>query len=188
MFRPVIAFLLAATFAAPPALAAETSETGQWGLARAPGSCMLHSVSPHGTVLSVWGFAGQAKIGFFLQNRQWDSLREGQLYDLKVDFVGVRAWPIQATAKRELDSDGPGFFFTVEPGDGPVGAAFIDAFASATGMEISRDGDAVDSLPLAGSRDAMASLARCMAEMWEPGASAAELEKQPVQVPLVPTT
>jgi len=173
MFRHLLACsLLAAPLAAAPA---QTEGTG-WGLARIPGACMVHADSPQGTVLSIWGFAGQEKIGFLIQNKQWESLREGQRYDLEVVFVGMRAWPVRATARRDIDSDGPGFFFTVEPGDRPDGGGFIDAFATAKGMEISRDGATFDSLKLAGSRGAVASLARCMADLWA-GQVAAPAEK-----------
>ena len=127
---------------------------------------MLHTSSSQGTVVSVWGFAGQERLGFLIQNREWESLREGESYDLELGFTGARAWPVQATAKRDLDSDGPGYFFTVTPNEGEDGTSFLDSLASARGLSIRRDGDAVDTLPLAGSRDAVASLARCMSELW----------------------
>jgi hypothetical protein len=185
MYRLLLAFSF---LAAPIAASAGNVDASRWGLARAPGSCMLHASSAQGTVLSIWGFAGQTKIGFLIQNKQWDALHDGQSYNLKVDFVGVRAWPVQATARSDLDSDGPGFFFTVEPGDGPRGGAFLDALATAKGMAISRDGAAMDSLPLAGSRDAVASLARCMADLWAEAPASRELEKQAGEPPVIPTT
>ena len=183
---------LAATFvaapapAAAPAAAAPARVESGWGLARSPGACMLRAASANGTVLSIWGLAGQEKIAFILQNRQWDTLREGQKYALELDFVGVRAMPVQATAKLGLDSDGPGYFFTVRPGDaGQRGTALIDALVSAEGLAISRDGTAVDTLKLAGSRAAMAGLARCIAELW--AAAPDELDKADVAVPVDPT-
>jgi hypothetical protein len=56
-------------------------------------------------------------------------------------------------------------------------------------MEISRDGAEMDILPLAGSREAMATLARCVAELWAeaPEAPGAVLQKQASSVPVVPT-
>ena len=127
---------------------------------------MLHTSSSQGTVVSVWGFAGQERLGFLIQNREWESLRDGQSYELELGFTGARAWPVQATAKRDLDSDGPGYFFTFAPNEGEDGSSFLESLASARGISISRDGDAVDTLPLAGSRDAVSSLARCMSELW----------------------
>jgi hypothetical protein len=147
---------------------------------------MLHAASPQGTVVSVWGFAGQARLGFLIQNRQWDTLREGQSYELELGFTGARAWPVQATAKKDLDSDGPGYFFTFTPDEGEDGGSFLDSLASAKGLKISRDGDAVDSLPLAGSRDAVAALARCMSELWTtPGEEV--VEKAKAEGPAYPT-
>ncbi|HEY5722304.1 MAG TPA: hypothetical protein VIT45_08265 [Allosphingosinicella sp.] len=154
-----------ALLTAPAASLAQPARS-DWDLARTPGSCMLHAASAQGTVVSVWGFAGQARLGFLIQNRQWDGLREGESYELELGFTGARAWPVQATAKRELDSDGPGYFFTFTPDEGEDGSSFLDSLASARGLNISRDGDSVDSLPLAGSREAVAALATCMSELW----------------------
>lgn len=173
--------------AVPLAASAEIADSSRWGLARTPGSCMLHAVSPNGTNLQIWGFAGQGRIGFLLQNPDWEALREGERYALQVDFIGVRAWPVEATARLPEGDGGPGLFFTVEPGDRPGGAAFLDALASAKGMAISRDGTAVDHLPLAGSRDALAVLARCMAEFWAAPRAPAELRKQASETPAPPT-
>jgi hypothetical protein len=162
MFRSLVALSLAAS---SPLAAAAPTEMGDWALATMPHGCMVQAVSPHGTMLSIWAFAGQGRFGFLLQNRDWAALRDGERYRLSLDFVGVRAWPVDATARTAIDRDGPGFFFTVTPG-GSGGDGFIDALASAEGMAIRRDGQAVDTLPLAGSRGAMASLARCLAEKW----------------------
>jgi hypothetical protein len=148
---------------------------------------MLHASTAQGSVLSIWSFAGQPKIGFLIQNTGWSALREGQRYDLDVDFVGGRAWPVKATGRRNLDTDGPGFFFTVEPGD-PTGGGFLDALANSREMAITLHGSAMDSLPLNGSREAVASLARCMAELWTDPAGDGELEKQESIPPVVPTT
>ena len=178
--------LFALCLLAAPAAALAKSDASPWELARTPGSCMLHAASSQGTVISVWGFAGQAKLGFLIQNRQWETLREGQSYDIELGFTGARAWPVQATAKNDLDSDGPGYFFTFTPGGGEDGSSFLDSLASARGLKISSNGDAVDDLPLAGSREAVAGLARCMSELWAtPGEQV--VEKAKAATPSFPT-
>ena len=182
MLRHVLALSL---LAAPAASLAQPADS-DWELARTPGSCMLHAASAQGTVISVWGFAGQAKLGFLIQNREWETLREGQSYDIELGFTGARAWPIQATAKNDLDSDGPGYFFTFTPRQSEDGSSFLDSLASAKGLKISRDGDSVVDLPLAGSRDAVAGLARCMSELWAtPGEEV--VEKARAEKPVFPT-
>jgi len=172
MLRYLMAALLAASPAA--ALSAEPKD-GAWALAAMPTGCMVQAVSPRGTMLSVWGFAGDGKLGFLLQNRGWE-VRDGEKTPLSVEFPGgerARAWPVEATARAHIDSDGPGLFFTVEPG-GAGANAFLAAFASAEGMRISRDGTDVDTMPLAGSGGAIASLASCLAERWNEEAPSAE--------------
>jgi hypothetical protein len=174
MLRSMIALSL---FAAPAAaLAQQSPATGDWGVAALPNGCMVQAVSPGGTMLSIWGFAGEDKLAFLLQNPSWQSIRDGGEYDIRVDFLGVRTMPVDATPKQNIDSDGPGFLFTVKPGGG-TGTGFLDAFATASGMRILQDGQSVDTLPLAGSRGAMAALARCLADKWSAAAPAQAAEE-----------
>ena len=161
MFRRMIAaFLLAAPSGAA---LAQSDDLGGWALAAMPNGCMVQATSDHGTMLSIWGFAGEEKLAFLLQNRGWGALRDGANYDLKLDFVGVRSLPVEATARKNIDQDGPGYFFTVEPGSG---ASFLDAFATAEGMRINEGGRNVDTLSLAGGRGAMTALAHCLSDRW----------------------
>lgn len=177
MFRRMMAALLVA--APVGAAAAQGEGMGDWALATMPNGCMVQATSPKGTMISVWGFAGQDKIAFLLQNRGW-SVRDGQAYRLSLDFVGVETLPVSATAREHIDSDGPGFLFTVRPG-AQGASGFLSAFTSASGVRITQAGQSYDTLPLGGSRTAMAALAKCLADRWNkaPAAAAAEEEKQP---------
>ena len=170
MFRRIVAAFLLAVPAG--GAMAQAEETGNWAVGAMPNGCMMQAVSPQGTMLSVWGLAGDDKLGFLLQNRDWDALRDGASYQLKLDFLGVSSLPVEATARREIDSDGPGFYFTMQPG-GAGGKSFMDAFSTAQGMRISRDGKSVDTLSLSGSKGAMSALARCLADRWSEGAGEA---------------
>ena len=162
MFRRLIAaFLL--TVPTGAALS-QTEQEGDWGLAQMSNGCMVQAVSPKGTMISIWGFAGDDKLGFLLQNRGWNSLRDGASYNLNIDFDGA-SLPIEAPARREIDRDGPGLYFTLEPG-ATNAKGFLDGFSTAKGMRISQEGRNFDTLPLAGSRGAMAALARCLADRW----------------------
>jgi hypothetical protein len=162
----MLRYMMAALLAAAPlgAASAQQQKTEGWALAAMPNGCMVQAVSPQGTMLSIWAFAGEKELGFLLQNRGWE-VEDGKKTALQVEFPGARAWPVEATARADIDSDGPGLYFTVEPGTADRGD-FLAAFTSARGMSIRRDGASVDTLPLAGSRVAMASLARCLADRW----------------------
>jgi hypothetical protein len=180
MLRHVMAALLAAAPAA--AVHAQDEAPGGWALATMANGCMVQAVSPQGTMLSIWAFAGEEELGFLLQNRGWE-VEDGAKTPLEVEFAGTRAWPVEATARAHIDRDGPGLFFTVEPG-GASAHNFLDAFTSAQGMNIRRNGMSVDTLPLAGSRGAISSLAHCLAERWNSAApaepEAVEPETQPI--------
>ncbi|MGA9582975.1 MAG: hypothetical protein WBR13_13505 [Allosphingosinicella sp.] len=162
----MLRYMMAALLAAAPlgAASAQQDRTEGWALAAMPNGCMVQAVSPHGTMLSIWAFAGEEKLGFLLQNRGW-RVEDGKKTPLQVEFSGAYAWPVEATARAEIDSDGPGLYFTVEPGGADRGD-FLAAFTSARGMSIRRDGASVDTLPLAGSRVAMAGLAKCLSDRW----------------------
>src|SRR3712207_7597023 len=111
MLRYVMAALLAAAPLAAAAGQPEAEAAGKWALAAMPNGCMVQAVSPQGTMLSVWGFAGEDKLGFLLQNPGW-TVEDGAKTPLEVEFAGARSWPVEATARAHIDRDGPGLFFT----------------------------------------------------------------------------
>jgi hypothetical protein len=167
MFRRLmVALLIAAPSGAAVAQIDDvgTRSAGDWALATMPNGCMVQATSPKGTMISVWGFAGQDKIAFLLQNRGWN-VRDGKDLQLNLDFLGVETLPVNATAREHIDGDGPGFLFTVKPG-AQGASGFLSAFTSARGMRITQGRESFDTLPLAGSRIAMASLAKCLADQW----------------------
>jgi hypothetical protein len=168
----MLRYVMAALLAAAPlgAASAQQEKTQGWALATMPNGCMLQATSPRGTMLSIWAFAGEKELGFLLQNRGWE-VEDGKKTPLQVEFQGARAWPVEATARAEIDSDGPGLFFTVEPGGR---GNFLAAFTSAEGMSIRREGAGVETVPLAGSRMAMAGLAKCLADRWNEAGPAPE--------------
>jgi hypothetical protein len=174
--RTIFALLLAAPSAAVmgQGQASDRQEMGDWAVAQMPNGCMVEAVSPQGTMLSIWGFAGQPKLAFLLQNKGWNALQDGRSYKLSLDFVGTpTAMPVDATARQNIDSDGPGFLFTVQPG-GDGAKNFLNAFTSAEGMRISQDGRSFDTLPLAGSRGAMGVLAKCLSDHWKAAPAATD--------------
>lgn len=175
----MLRYMMAALLAAAPVGAASAQPDGGrgWALAAMPNGCMVQAVSPKGTMLSIWAFAGEEKLGFLLQNRGWE-VEDGKKTPLQVEFAGARAVPVEATARAHIDSDGPGLYFTVEPGGR---GAFLAAFTSAEGMSIRRDGASVDTLPLAGSRGAMTDLAKCLSERWNSEAPTPDEAERPAQ-------
>ena len=103
MFRRLIVTLL---LAAPSAAvfgqghSGASQEMGDWAVAQMPNGCMVEAVSPQGTMISIWGFAGQPKLAFLLQNKGWNALQDGRSYKLSLDFVGTpTAMPVDATAR-----------------------------------------------------------------------------------------
>lgn len=176
MYKPLLA-LFALT--APAAAAVAQPETSnRWTLEVAPAGCIVHSASPGGTVLSVWGGAGEENLRFLVQNKAWDTLADGKSYPIQVSFDGQRAWPLDAVARLNLDADGPGLTFAVSP-DPRAGAGFMEQFAGAAGMNISRGGERIETVALEDSRVAMEALAGCLSQMI---ASDGEPQGEPVML------
>lgn len=185
MVRHVIAALLL-TLPAAAAFGQADEAKGGWALATMPNGCMVQATSPQGTMLSIWGFAGADKLAFLLQNRDWGTLQDGRSYDLKLSFEDAKAaFPVEATAREHIDGDGPGLFFTVKPGAQASGN-FLTAFTAAKGMRISQNGKSFDTLPLAGSKGAVAALAKCLAASWSAGAKAPRGDEDGDETPAKP--
>ena len=57
----MLRYVMAALLAAAPlgAAPAQQQKTEGWALAAMQGGCMVQAVSPHGTMLSIWAFAGE---------------------------------------------------------------------------------------------------------------------------------
>lgn len=178
MLKPLLACvalaaLPVAAVSQPPANPAE------WRVAGGAGGCIAHRSFAQGTVVSVMAGPGQESLLFIIQNRGWSSLEDGTRHDIAVQLDGSNSFEFDAVAKTELDSDGPGLIFTVQPGDNE-GARFLAAFAGASGMNVGQDGRALASLPLRGGSTAMTGLAQCMARMWNGGAAPTGEQAEPV--------
>ncbi|HWH22365.1 MAG TPA: hypothetical protein VNT25_03610 [Allosphingosinicella sp.] len=171
MLKPIVAFLL---LTAPTVAATQTTAPGQWKLAASDEGCVVHTSSGKGTVVSIAANPAQGALLFVVQNKQLASLEDGEAYPVQVEFDDMGEWEVQAVAQKELDADGPGVMFAVQPSR-EDGSRFIKEFAAAQGMHIGREGAVMDTLPLSGSKPAMAQMAQCLGKMWS-NASAPEAE------------
>lgn len=169
--KPLFAFLAlsAAPVAAAQAPVAPDAPAVQpareWQLAAGDNGCMIHAGSDTGTVLSITASPQRDSLLFIVQNRQWQTLADGQNYALDIEFDQMGPWKIDATAQAELDQDGPGLIFMVRPGR-EDGARFLKEFAGAGSIRVGHDGAMLDSVPLGGSHAAMAGMSRCMGQAY----------------------
>jgi len=181
MFRPLIAVLVLA--ASPSASLAQKTTIGEWALEKAPQGCMIYSTSAQGSVLSVSALAGTDSLSFLVQNKSWSSLPAGK-HDLQVAFDSGRQWPVQAMARHDIDSDGPGLLFAVKPARSGSGETdFVDQFAAAKGMQITSNGQRIDSLALPDAQAAIGALAQCIGDLWRSNGAAAASDESPARPP-----
>jgi hypothetical protein len=175
MFKSLLAITALATVSA--AAHAQTTNARPWKLEVAPTGCVVHAAAASGTVVSIWGMAGESSLRFLVQNKSWNSFSEGQNYDIQVSFDGRRAFPMKAVARQNIDSDGPGLTFTVNP-QPAGGTSFVEQFATSGGMNISRGGQAIEAIQLADTQVAMRGLAQCLSQVWAAGGGAAEPKEE----------
>jgi hypothetical protein len=163
MLKAFAAFVL---LAAPAAISTAQSPTpiAQWTLAGGQQGCAVHASSPQGTVVSIIAGAEQSNLMFLVQNRGWSSLKDGQRYQIAVEFDEEGPWQLQAVARTEIDQDGPGLIFAVPPGD-ERGLKFITEFVGAGGMQLSREGGGNTAIPLGSGQSAMTALAQCLGQV-----------------------
>ena len=171
MLKPLFAFLVAsasagAAHAQSPAAAAAAPP--EWTVAGGASGCIAHSTTQQGTMVSILAGPGQDSLLFVIQNPAWTSLADGDNIPLAVQLEGGEEYRFEAVAKAELDSDGPGYLFSVPPS-----APFLAAFAKAGGMEFGRSGRRLASVALDGSEAVLGTLAQCMADTLS-GAPASE--------------
>jgi hypothetical protein len=155
-----------------PVPATGQENLGEWIVAGSERGCAIHASGGNGTVVSVIGFRGEDKFAVMLQNHRWSSLQNGERYQLSVEFDDRGAWPISAIAQQEIDADGPGLLFAVQPGANARGESFMAEFATARVMQFSRDGQPIGRVVLGDGHTATVALAQCMAQLWNGGNSA----------------
>ena len=175
MFKSVLVLIAAAS--ATGAAIAQPTASRDWRLEAAPNGCVVHAATPSGTVVSIWGLAGETSLSFLVQNKSWNSFADGARYDIQVAFDGKRAWPMQATARRDIDSDGPGLTFAVSPAPAG-GSSFLEQFAAADGMRIVRNNQ-VEVVRLANTNVALEGLANCLKQVWAAAETVGAAEETP---------
>lgn len=179
MLKPIFALIAAAALPA-----AATSQTGGeariWHTASQGSACMVTSDTESDTVLSILAAPTDGAFIFLVQNPSWQSLRDGEVYPIAVEFDDFGPWQIKASARENIDADGPGLAFHVAPAR-QDGNGFIQEMIAATSMEIVAEGATAGTLNVAGSESAMQDLARCMAESWAGLAGPMEAEEATFQ-------
>lgn len=174
MLKPAFA-LLAAVALSSPAVSQTGGEARVWTIAAQGNACMVTTDTESATVLSILAAPTDGAFIFLVQNPAWQSLRDGATYPVAVEFDDMGPWQIQASARENIDADGPGLAFHVAPGR-EDGNGFIQEMIAASSMKIVAGGTTVGALSVSGSEEAMQDLAGCMADSWAGLAAPVEAE------------
>ena len=159
----------------------------QWALTASDQGCMAYAGTSAGTTVSISATPAQDALLFVVQNPGWQSLEDGAAYPLSLEFDAMGPWAIEATARSNIDADGPGLIFVVRPGR-EDGARFMDEFAGASALKVGHDGATLDNVSLVGSGSAMSGMAQCIGQMWTAAVGAPEAEAlETEEAPLFPS-
>jgi hypothetical protein len=163
MFFTAVALSLIQAAAGQPA--APQNPQG-WTVLDNDRGCAVNTAHNGGTRLSVFALPNREGIGFLMQNADWTTLDEGEVYPLTIRFDDGSDWRIPALARLQIDRHGPGLFFAIRPGSAEDGRDFMQQFASAAGMDVTNNGAQVERLRLTNSHAATRALAQCIGRLW----------------------
>jgi hypothetical protein len=163
MFGTLVALSLIQAAAAQPAV---PQPPQGWTILDNDRGCAVNSAHSGGTRLSVFALPDREGIGFLIQNADWTTLDDGEMYPLTIRFDDGSDWRIPALARLRIDRHGPGLFFAIRPGSAEDGRDFMVQFASANGMQVTNNGAQVERLRLTNSRAATQALAQCIGRLW----------------------
>lgn len=168
MLKNLVPFLLAAPLllASSPALSQSESfgETHGWSIYQAESSCYMLTYYEEDTTFSIYVSDGQS-AEFWVQDKAWQSLSNGSVHNIDVEFDSHGAWGINATGKS--DADGPGLAWLGNIAENSEGDTFFGEFMASSAMTIRFNGRTISNLDITGSREAALILVRCLKDMSE---------------------
>ena len=162
MFGTLVALSLVQAAAVQPAVPRNLQG---WNVLDNERGCAVNTAHSGGTRLSVFALPNHEGIGFLMQNADWTTLEDGEVYPLTIRFDDGSDWRIPALARLQIDRHGPGLFFAIRPGSAEDGRDFMVQFAAATGMDVTNNGAQVERLRLTNSRAATEALAGCIGRL-----------------------
>ena len=142
-------------------------------------SCFIISGFDNELFLRFQFNATQQNVQFIVASIQWDSLKNGEDYDLEVAFGDLDAWTATAKGHRWNDIL-PSLVMSVPIADQQA-SHFMKEFTEMGSVSISHDGAEIANLALTGADEAVASMLDCQVSM-----SKANKSKQSGKDPFAP--
>ena len=131
-------------------------------------SCFIISGFENDLFLRFQFNATLQNLQFIVASVRWDSLENGEDYDLEVSFGDLEAWMGQARAHRWNDIL-PSLVLSV-PVDDQQASNFMQEFTATGSVRVSYDGSEIAHLALTGASEAVASMIECQATMSQANA------------------
>lgn len=107
--------------------------------------------------------ATRKSVEFIVASVRWDSLQNGEDYNVEVAFGDLDAWEGSATGHRWNDIL-PSLVLSVPIADQQA-SHFMKEFTATGSVRVSHDGDEIAHLALSGADEAIASMLDCQAAM-----------------------
>ena len=126
-------------------------------------SCFIISGFENDLFLRFQFNASQENVQFIVANIQWDSLQNGEDYDMEVAFGDLDAWSGMAKGHRWNDIL-PSLVMSVPIADQQA-SHFMKEFTEMDRVRVSHGGSEIANLALAGASEAIASMLDCQVSM-----------------------
>jgi hypothetical protein len=131
-------------------------------------SCFIISGFENDLFLRFQFNATLQNLQFIVASVRWDSLENGEDYDLEVSFGDLDAWSGLARAHRWNDIL-PSLVLSV-PVEDQQASNFMQEFTAMGSVRVSYDGSEIAHLALSGASEAVASMIECQATMSQANA------------------
>ena len=128
-------------------------------------SCFIITDFDNNTFLRFQVNSDRQNVEFIIAKASWNSLRNGQSYDLEVAFGDARPWAGVAKGYRWNDIL-PSLVLSV-PFAQAQASQFMEAFTAKTQVSVSYEGQEIANLKLEGQGDAIEAMMECQAAMAE---------------------
>ncbi len=126
-------------------------------------SCFIISGFDNDVFLRFQFNATKQNVQFIVANIHWNSLQNGQDYNMEVAFGDLKAWTGMAKGYRWNDIL-PSLVLSVPIADQQA-SHFMKEFTAMGSVRISHEGSEIAELALAGTEEAIASMMSCQASM-----------------------
>lgn len=133
---------------------------GDWQIVIDGETCASTGFFKSGAVLTIMTSTTDG-LSFWMQKKDWNSLKSNGVYELEVEFDNWGRWPVKALV-IDNDGDGKGLGWSRSIAPNSDGDSFVAEFAAAKVMTVFRNGEYIEGFNLKGTHAAVLKILECV--------------------------